>query len=131
MLDVDLENLPRLIADAAEPLPDIDDERFGSFFDRYADARVVCLGEASHGTSEFYRARAAISRRLIERHGFTIVAVEGDWPDCATVDRYVRHRAPRDLEFTAFERFPMWMWRNEEVDVFVRWMRGHNERPRL
>ena len=126
MLDADLESLPRLIADAAEPLPDIDDERFGSFFDRFADARVICLGEASHGTSEFYRARAAISRRLIERHGFNIVAVEGDWPDCATVDRYVRHREPRELEFTAFDRFPLWMWRNLEVDAFVRWMHEHN-----
>jgi erythromycin esterase-like protein len=127
MLDTELENLPRLLADAAEPLPDIDDERFGAFFDRFADARVVCLGEASHGTSEFYRARAAISRRLIERHGFTIVAVEGDWPDCATVDRYVRHRPARDIDFRAFDRFPMWMWRNEEVDAFIRWMRRYNE----
>jgi erythromycin esterase-like protein len=126
MLDTDLETLPQLIADAAEPLPDIDDLAFGAFFDRFGDARVICLGEASHGTSEFYRARAAISRRLIERYGFNIVAVEGDWPDCATVDRYVRHRAPRDLEFTAFDRFPLWMWRNREVDDFVRWMRGHN-----
>src|SRR5690348_1277667 len=127
MLDTDLDMPARLIADAAEPLPDIDDPAFGSFFDRFADARVVCLGEASHGTSEFYRARAAISRRLIERHGFNIVAVEGDWPDCATVDRYVRHRPARDLEFTAFERFPLWMWRNQEVDGFVRWLRKHNE----
>ena len=127
MLDLELENLPRLIAGAAEPLPDIDDESFGPFFDRFGDARVVCLGEASHGTSEFYRARAAISRRLIERHGFTIVAVEGDWPDCATVDRYVRHRPARDIDFRAFERFPMWMWRNREVDSFIRWMRSHNE----
>jgi len=127
MLDFELDTPPRLIADAAEPLPDIDDPAFGTFFDRFADARVVCLGEASHGTSEFYRARAAISRRLIERHGFTIVAVEGDWPDCATIDRYVRHRPARELEFTAFERFPMWMWRNREVDAFVRWMRRHNE----
>src|SRR5690348_7031431 len=127
MLDTELDALPRLIADAAEPLPDIDDRTFGEFFARYSDARVVCLGEASHGTSEFYRARAAISRRLIERHGFNIVAIEGDWPDCATVDRYVRHREARELEFTAFERFPMWMWRNEEVDAFVRWMRRHNE----
>src|SRR3954471_17171532 len=126
MLDADLETLPQLIADAAEPLPDIDDQRFGAFFDRFGDARVICLGEASHGTSEFYRARAAISRRLIERHGFNIVAVEGDWPDCATIDRYVRHQAPRDFEFTAFDRFPRWMWRNREVDEFVRWMRGHN-----
>jgi erythromycin esterase-like protein len=127
MLDFELDTPPRLIADAAEPLPDIDDPAFGTFFDRFADARVVCLGEASHGTSEFYRARAAISRRLIERHGFNVVAVEGDWPDCATIDRYVRHRPARELEFTAFERFPMWMWRNREVDAFVRWMRRHNE----
>jgi erythromycin esterase-like protein len=116
-----------VIAEAAEPLPDIDAPAFGAMFDRFGDARVVCLGEASHGTSEFYRARAAISRRLIERHGFNIVAVEGDWPDCATIDRYVRHRPARELEFTAFERFPMWMWRNREVDAFVRWMRRRNE----
>jgi erythromycin esterase-like protein len=127
MLETELETLPRLIADAAEPLPDIDDEEFGTIFDRFADARVMCLGEASHGTSEFYRARASFSRRLIERHGFTIVAVEGDWPDCATIDRYVRHRPWREGELKAFERFPMWMWRNEEVDGFVRWMRRHNE----
>jgi erythromycin esterase-like protein len=126
MLDTELESLPQLIADAAEPLPEIDDERFGAFFDRFGDARVICLGEASHGTSEFYRARAAISRRLIERYGFNIVAVEGDWPDCATIDRFVRHREPRDIEFTAFDRFPLWMWRNREVDAFVRWMHEHN-----
>jgi erythromycin esterase-like protein len=123
----ELEALPRLIADAAEPLPDIDNRTFGEFFDRFGDARVVLLGEASHGTSEFYRARAAISRRLIERHGFKIVAVEGDWPDAATLDRYVRHRPPRAGELRAFERFPTWMWRNREVDDFIRWMRRHNE----
>jgi hypothetical protein len=83
MLDTDLDTLPRLIAQAAEPLPDIDEAEFGAMFDRFGDARVVLLGEASHGTSEFYRARAAISRRLIERHGFNIVAVEADWPDAA------------------------------------------------
>jgi erythromycin esterase-like protein len=116
------------IADAAEPLPDIDDPAFGALFDRFGDARVVLLGEASHGTSEFYRARAAISKRLIERHGFTIVAVEADWPDAATVDRYVRHREPREGEQAAFERFPTWMWRNREVDSFIRWMRAHNQR---
>jgi erythromycin esterase-like protein len=127
MLETELDTLPRSIANAAEPLPDIDDEPFGAFFDRFGDARVVCLGEASHGTSEFYRARAAISRRLIERHGFNIVAVEGDWPDCATVDRYVRHRPWREGELKAFERFPIWMWRNTDVDAFIRWMREHNE----
>jgi erythromycin esterase-like protein len=127
MLETELDTLPGLIADAAVPLPDIDDQRFGGFFDRFGDARVVCLGEASHGTSEFYRARAAITRRLIERHGFTIVAVEGDWPDCATIDRYVRHRPWREGELKAFERFPTWMWRNTDVDAFIRWMHSHNE----
>jgi erythromycin esterase-like protein len=130
MIETEADSLPRLIASAAEPLPAIDDRTFGEFFDRYGDARVVLLGEASHGTSEFYRARAAISRRLIERHGFNIVAVEGDWPDAATLDRYVRHRPPREGELRAFERFPTWMWRNVEVDAFIRWMRDHNrERP--
>ena len=127
MLETELESLPRLMADAAEPLPDIDDRTFGEFFDRFGEARVVLLGEASHGTSEFYRARAAISRHLIERHGFTIVAVEGDWPDCATLDRYIRHRPPREGEFRAFERFPAWMWRNREVDQFINVLRAHNE----
>ena len=126
MLDTDLEVLPRLIAEAAEPLPDIDDRTFGEFFDRFGDARVVLLGEASHGTSEFYRARAAITQRLIEQHGFTIVAVEADWPDAATIDRYVRHRPARQGEMSAFERFPTWMWRNTDVDAFIRWMRQHN-----
>jgi hypothetical protein len=85
-------SLPQLVAEAAEPLPDLEDPAFGAFFDRFGACRVVLLGEASHGTSEFYRARAAITRRLIEQHGFNIVAVEADWPDAAAVDRYVRHR---------------------------------------
>ena len=125
-IDAELELLPELIRSAVEPLPDIDDPAFGAMFDRFGDARVVLLGEASHGTSEFYRARAAISRRLIERHGFNIVAVEADWPDAATIDRYVRHREKREGEMRAFERFPTWMWRNTEVDAFIRWLRRHN-----
>jgi protein-L-isoaspartate(D-aspartate) O-methyltransferase len=118
---------PQLLRAAAEPLPELDDPNFAKAFDRYADARVVLLGEASHGTSEFYRARAAVTRRLIERHGFNIVAVEADWPDAAHLDRFVRHRSPRDGEAAAFRRFPTWMWRNREVDDFVRWLHGHNE----
>jgi erythromycin esterase-like protein len=127
MLGTELDVLPSLIADAAEPLPNVDDRTFGEFFDRFADARIVLLGEASHGTSEFYRARAAISRHLIACHGFTIVAVEADWPDAATIDRYVRHRPWREGELRAFERFPTWMWRNTDVDSFIRWIRLHNE----
>lgn len=120
-------SLPERIRAAAEPLPGFEDEGFAALFERFADARVVLLGEASHGTSEFHRARAAISKRLIERHGFTIVAAEADWPDAARVDRYVRHRPKRDGEEAAFRRFPTWMWRNREVDAFVRWLRRHNQ----
>lgn len=116
------------LARHAEPLPSPeDDEAFGAFFDRFGDARVVLLGEATHGTSEFYRARAAITRRLIERHGFTIVAVEADWPDAARIDDYVRHHAARPWRGPAFTRFPTWMWRNAEVAGFADWLRGHNE----
>src|SRR5438105_13394437 len=111
-----------------EPLPPPEHaEAFGAFFDRFGDARVVLLGEATHGTSEFYRARAAITRRLIVDHGFTIVAVEADWPDAARIDRYVRHLAPATEARPAFQRFPSWMWRNEEVTAFVDWLRRHNE----
>jgi len=118
--------LPEMIAAAAERLPDLDDPAFGALFDRFADRRVVLLGEASHGTSEFYRARAAITRRLVAEHGFNIVAVEADWPDAAAVDRLVRHRPPRPDAEPPFRRFPTWMWRNTDVAALIGWMREHN-----
>lgn len=121
------QSLPELIAEAAEPLPDFDDPAFGQLFDRFADRRVVLLGEASHGTSEFYRARAAITRHLIREHGFTIVAAEADWPDAAVVDRYVRLRPGPDRAEPPFQRFPTWMWRNTDVADLIGWMREHNE----
>jgi erythromycin esterase-like protein len=111
---------------AVQPLPAIDDPQFAEAFDPFAEARIVLLGEASHGTSEFYLARAAITRRLIEQHGFTILAVEADWPDAANVDRFVRHRRRREGEEAAFRRFPTWMWRNREVESFISWLREHN-----
>ena len=114
------------LAAAAEPLPEIDDPAFAKAFDRYADARVVLLGEASHGTSDFYRARAAITRRLIETHGFDAVAVEADWPDAAAIDRHVRLKPHQAMANPPFSRFPTWMWRNTDMEAFVRWMRGHN-----
>jgi len=80
-----------LIRASGEPLPSQDDvSEFGAFFDRFADAKVILLGEATHGASQFYRARAAITRRLIEKHGFGIVAVEADWPDAARIDLHAR-----------------------------------------
>jgi erythromycin esterase-like protein len=117
----------RSIAHACRPLPHPDHAAdFGPWFDPYAGARVVLLGEASHGTSEFYRARAAITRHLIERHGFNIVAVEADWPDADRVDRHVRHRGAGSYDEHAFARFPTWMWRNREVGDFVEWLHAHN-----
>ncbi|KGQ19679.1 Protein-L-isoaspartate O-methyltransferase [Lysobacter dokdonensis DS-58] len=124
--DAPVTTLPKKIAKAAEPLPNLDDPAFGALFDRFADARVVLLGEASHGTSEFYRARAAITRRLVEHHGFRIVAAEADWPDMATLDRYVRHRPPRENAEKPFQRFPTWMWRNREFESVVQWLHRFN-----
>lgn len=121
------EQLVELLRRSATVLPDIDDPAFTDAFEQFADARVVLIGEASHGTSEFYRARAAITRRLIERHGFTIVAAEADWPDAAKIDRYVRQQQPPAWVEEGFKRFPTWMWRNQEVADFARWLRGHND----
>lgn len=112
----------------AEPLPPPEQaEHFGPPFSRFGGARIVLLGEATHGTSEFYRARAAITRQLIQHHGFTMVAVEADWPDAARIDRYVRHHEPKPARGEAFARFPTWMWRNAEVMEFIDWLRAHNE----
>ena len=94
------------------------------------DARVVLLGEATHGTHEFYRERARITQRLIEEKGFTIVAVEADWPDAYRVNRWVRGRgedADAEAALGGFERFPTWMWRNRDVVALVNWLRGYNE----
>jgi protein-L-isoaspartate(D-aspartate) O-methyltransferase len=119
--------LADLIAAAAEDLPAIDAPAFGRFFDRFADRRVLLLGEASHGTAEFYRARAAITRHLVARHGFNLVAVEADWPDASAIDRHVRRRPVREAAGPPFQRFPTWMWRNAEVASFVDWLREHND----
>jgi protein-L-isoaspartate(D-aspartate) O-methyltransferase len=121
-------SLAECIAEAAEPLPDIGDPEFAAAFDRFAGRRVVLLGEASHGTHEFYAARAAITRRFAERHGFTIVAVEADWPDAAAIDRYIRHRPHRPDAPAPFERFPTWMWRNTVIDRLTHDLRSLNER---
>ena len=94
------------------------------------DARVVLLGEATHGTAEFYRERARITRRLIEERGFTLVAVEADWPDASRVDRWIRGGGRDRSAVEAlddFTRFPRWMWRNRVVLELVQWLREHND----
>ena len=98
--------------------------------DRVGAARLVCIGEASHGTHEYYRWRAELSRRLIEEHGFTWIGVEGDWPDCWRINRWVRGHADQDLDayglLARFERWPTWMWANEEVAEFLTWLHQYN-----
>jgi len=93
-------------------------------------ARMVLLGEASHGTHEFYRERAFITERLISEAGFSAIAVEADWPDAYRVNRYVRGASDDAGAVDAlgdFSRFPMWMWRNTDVVTFVEWLRAHND----
>ncbi len=94
------------------------------------DARLVLLGEASHGTHEFYRERAQITKRLIREKGFSAIAVEADWPDASRVNRYVQGEAidpDAAAALGGFRRFPAWMWRNADVLDFVGWLRAHND----
>jgi erythromycin esterase-like protein len=114
------------VREAAVPLTG-SREDYDPLIEMIGDARVVLLGEATHGTHEFYRERARITRRLIEEHGFTALAVEGDWPEAYRVNRYVRGEGASASEALAgFERFPGWMWRNTDVVELVDWMRARN-----
>lgn len=105
-------------------------EDLDALIDRAARARYVCIGEASHGTHEYYRWRATISRRLIQEHGFTWIGVEGDWPDCWRINRWVRGEEDTQLDayqlLARFERWPTWMWANYDVAEFLTWLREWN-----
>jgi len=117
---------------AAQPLQGAADD-YDSLLEFIGDARFVLIGEASHGTHEFYRERAQITKRLIREKGFDAVAIEADWPDAYRVNRYVRGRGD-DAEaidaMEGFKRFPTWMWRNADVLDFVGWLRNHNDSKR-
>jgi erythromycin esterase-like protein len=107
---------------------------FDPLLERVADARVVLLGEASHGSYDYYRLREQLTRRLIAECGFSFVAVEGDWPDCERVNRSVTLAPGGDpdpqVALERFERWPTWMWSNAEVSRFCQWLRAWNsERP--
>jgi protein-L-isoaspartate(D-aspartate) O-methyltransferase len=122
------ESIVNLIAEEAEPIRDAEGDDLGPLLERIGDSRLVLIGEATHGTSEFYRMRARITRELIRRRGFRFVAVEADWPDAYRINRYVqRTDLPRSAKWDAFARFPTWMWRNREMLDFVEWLREHNE----
>ncbi len=120
--------LPERIAAQAEAFDGVDSADIEALIERIGSARLVLIGEASHGTREFYRMRQRISRELLERHGFSFIAAEADWPDAAAVDAYVRRgpdaaERPREI----FGRFPNWMWRNLEFLEFVEWLRNRND----
>ncbi|KAL2822486.1 erythromycin esterase-domain-containing protein [Aspergillus granulosus] len=150
-----ISELTTLFRSSIQPLPTISSPSFAPNFDTFASNRLILLGDGSHGTSEFYAARAEITKRLISQHGFTIVALEADWPDAEALDRYVRQRPGRKAKiggevegdadasgkkrgrgsgsgrgseevFEAFKRFPTWMWRNTEMHDLIEWMREHN-----
>lgn len=122
----DEEALLRNLPEAADFFPSIGTADLNPLMERIGSARIVLLGEATHGTSEFYRMREHITRDLIVKKGFRFIAIEADWPDAARVDHYVRHFEYPPSEWTAFARFPTWMWRNTEVRDFVSWLREHN-----
>lgn len=118
-----------LVRDAADPLTGSAQD-YDPLLELIGDARFVLLGEATHGTHQFYRERARITKRLIREKGFTAVAVEADWPDAYRINRFVRGQGQDDDAVDAlggFRRFPAWMWRNADVLDFIGWMRAHNE----
>jgi erythromycin esterase-like protein len=112
------------------PLREPDDVQ--ALIDATGDAGLVLLGEASHGTSEFYTYRAEISKRLIEQKGFCAIAVEGDWPSCYEINRYVKKYAGAasspEAAVQGFNRWPTWMWANREILPLIRWLHEYNER---
>ncbi len=130
--DTDPAAAVRALRSLALPLSEEDDH--GALLELIGDASFVLLGEASHGTHEFYAERARITRQLITENGFNAVAIEGDWPDAYRVNRFVRGLGGDAFAIDAlagFKRFPTWMWRNTVVVDFVDWLRAHNdERPK-
>ncbi len=104
-------------------------EDYDPLIELIGDARYVLLGEATHGTHEFYKARADITKRLVAEKNFTVVAWEADWPDALRVNRYIRREgsdAAAEESLRGFQRFPTWMWRNADILDLVGWLRNYN-----
>ncbi len=124
--------LPELIYQSSEHFARIDDVNLDNLMERIGDSRMVLLGESSHGTAEFYEMRARITKELIEKKGFTIVAAEADWPDASHIDHYIHGTEPDPLlESKPFSRFPTWMWANHSVLKFIHWLKKHNDKIEL
>src|SRR5687768_8726074 len=119
-----------VLQESAHPLTGAKDD-FDPLMRLIGAARHVLLGEATHGTHEFYKARAEITKRLIVEKGFTVIAWEADWPDALRVNRYIRSAgSDSDAEeaLRGFKRFPTWMWRNADILDLVGWLRQHNSK---
>jgi erythromycin esterase-like protein len=128
MADATMTKLIDAVRESAHPLKGSPQD-YDPLMDLIGDSRFVLIGEASHGTHEFYRERAEITKRLIQEKGFTAVAIEADWPDAYRVNRYVRDisdDATSNEALAGFDRFPTWMWRNTVVVNFVDWLREYN-----
>lgn len=129
MPDTTMTKLSQAVRESAHPLTG-NAQDYNPLMEQIGDARFVLIGEASHGTHDFYQQRAEITKRLIQEKGFTAVAVEADWPDAYRVNRYVRGMSddPTPAEaLGGFQRFPSWMWRNTDVLDFVNWLREYND----
>jgi erythromycin esterase-like protein len=124
------QTLVNVIHDAAVPITDSRD-KYTSLLDKIGDARFVLMGEASHGTHEFYQTRIELTQQLIEKKGFMAVMIEGDWPDAYRIHRYVQgagDASQSELSLDDFKRFPSWMWRNTTMPPFLKWLRAHNDK---
>ena len=129
--DPALENLRDLLDNKCVPFSWQDPASYQNLIDHIGDARIVLLGEATHGTYEFYQIRAQLSQTLITQKGFRAIAIEGDWPDAYGVDRYLKGigdtHHPEDA-LSHFTRFPTWMWRNKTLLPFIQWCRSQNDK---
>lgn len=114
----------------------IDDKTsLDTLFDKIGNARIVMLGEASHGTHEYYTWRSYITKKLISEKNFNFVAVEGDWPDCYSINKYIKGQCEpgthiRDI-LKNFDRWPTWMWANWEIAALVDWLFQHNKEKKV
>lgn len=127
---IETESITEICRESCYPLTG-DENDFDPLLELIGDARLVLLGEATHGTREFYEMRAAITRRLIEEKGFNALAIEADWPDAYRVHRYVIGESDdgdAGEALRGFLRFPQWMWRNRQFRDFIEWLRDHNRR---
>jgi len=120
--------LPELIYQSSEHFSNIDSANLDGLLERIGDSRLVLLGESSHGTEEFYEMRARITRELVEKKGFTVIAAEADWPDASLIDHFIsRSNKQPVISYQPFGGFPSWMWKNQSIETFLGWLKEYNQ----